>query len=261
MEQRDKDLQDISLFIKVGIVVLSIICIIGLGVKIVPSAITVTSSGRHRDIPIYCVDTEERKLSLTFDVAWGNEDIDIVLDILDRNHVKATFFVTGEWVEQYPDDLKKIAVAGHDLANHGENHEHMTKLSEEKCIDEIMNLHKQVKELTGLEMNLFRPPYGDYNNTVVGKARDCGYYTIQWDVDSLDWKDYGVDNIVKRTTESENLGNGSIILLHCGGKYTAEALEEVVLGLQEQGYDLLPVSQLIHKGDYEVDYTGRQFKK
>lgn len=245
MGQIDRELQDISLFIKVGIIVLSMICIIGLGVKIVPDAITVTGPGRHMDIPIYSVEIEERKLSLTFDVGLGNKNIDIVLDILDKNNVKATFFITGEWAKEYPDELKRIAQKGHDLGNHGNNHEYMTKLSEEECIDEIMNLHKQVKDLTGFEMNLFRPPYGDYNNTVVGTARDCGYYTIQWDVDSMDWKDYGVNSIVQKSTEHKNLGNGSIILMHNGAKHTPEALERVITGLKDKGYELVPLSQLI----------------
>ena len=183
MEQNDSNLQDIALFIRVGIVILSMIVILGLGMKYIPNAVTVTSTGRHRDIPIYSVEVEEKKLSLTFDVAWSNEDIDILLDVLEKHQVKATFFITGEWIRKFPGDAKKIADAGHDLGNHGDNHQHMSDLSKQQCIDEIMKAHSQVKELTHTDMNLFRPPYGDYNNNVVGTARDCGYYTIQWDVD------------------------------------------------------------------------------
>ena len=172
-----------ALFVKVGIVVLSIVAIIGFGIKILPNAVTVSTIGRKRDLPIYCVNTQENKVALTFDTAWGNEDIEEILYILAKNDVKASFFMTGEWINKYPEDVKRIAKDGHDLGNHSENHKQMTLLTKEECTDEITQVHKRVKALTGIDMNLFRAPYGDYNNTVVGAARECGYYTIQWDVD------------------------------------------------------------------------------
>lgn len=260
-EALEKELLDISLFVKIGIVVLSVLLIIGISVKLLPDAITVSSAGRKRDLPIYCVATNEKKVALSFDAAWGNEDTKTILDILAKHNVKVTFFMTGEWVKKYPDDVKAIAAAGHDLGNHSENHKQMSRLSKEEIADEIMKVHNRVKELTGIEMNLFRPPYGDYNNTVVGTARDCGYYTIQWDVDSLDWKDYGADSIVKKCTQHKKLGNGSIILMHNGAKYTPKALERVIIGLKDQGYELVPISQLIYTGEYTIDHEGRQHKK
>lgn len=263
METVQEEVQkvDISLFIRIGIVVLSLIALIGLGIKYIPGAITVSSIGSRRDLPIYCVECEEPKVALTFDAAWGNDDTQTLLDILERNNVKATFFMTGDWIEKYPDDVKKIAKAGHDLGNHSENHKQMSQLSKDQCAEEIMKAHNRVKELTGVDMKYFRPPYGDYNNTVVGTARECGYYTIQWDVDSLDWKDYGIDSIIKMTVNNKKLGNGSIILMHNGAKYTPEALEQVIVGLKDQGYELVPISQLIHRGEYTIDHTGRQHKK
>jgi peptidoglycan-N-acetylglucosamine deacetylase len=172
-----------SLFVKVGIVVLSIIMIIGLGIKIIPEAVTVTNISTKHDLPIYSVSLEEAKVSLSFDAALTNEGIDELLNILDKHKVKATFFMTGEWVEKYPKDVKAIAAAGHDLGNHSENHKQMTELSAKECKEEIMMAHNRVKELTGMDMKLFRAPYGDYNNRLVGTARDCGYFTIQWNVD------------------------------------------------------------------------------
>jgi len=260
-ETLEKELLDISLFVKIGIVVLSVLLVIGISIKLLPDAITVSSAGRKRDLPIYCVATDEKKVALSFDAAWGNDDTKTILDILAKHNVKVTFFMTGEWVSKYPDDVKAIAAAGHDLGNHSENHKQMSRLSKEEIVDEIMKVHNKVKELTGIEMNLFRPPYGDYNNTVVGTARDCGYYTIQWDVDSLDWKDYGADSIVKKCTQHKKLGNGSIILLHNGAKYTPQALERVIIGLKDQGYELVPISQLIYTGEYTIDHEGRQHKK
>ena len=252
---------DITLFVKIGIIVLTILVVAGMAVKLFPNAITVSNIGRKRDLPIYCVATDENKVALSFDAAWGNEDTQNILDTLAKHDVKVTFFMTGEWMGKYPEDVKKIAAAGHDLGNHSENHKQMSRLSEQQCKDEIMKAHKRIKDLTGIEMNLFRPPYGDYNNMVVGTARDCGYYTIQWDVDSLDWKDYGADSIIKKCTEHKNLGKGSIILMHNGAKHTPEALERVITGLKDKGYELVPISQLIHRGEYTIDHTGRQHKK
>ncbi|MDF2907871.1 MAG: hypothetical protein K0R34_3192 [Herbinix sp.] len=250
-----------SLFVKVGIVVLSMIMIVGFGIRIIPTAVTVTNLSTKNDLPIYSVNLEETKISLSFDAAWTNEDTSEILDILDKCKVKATFFMTGEWVDKYPKDVKAIAAAGHDLGNHSENHKRMTDLPKNECEEEIMTAHNRVMDLTGIEMKLFRAPYGDYNNMIVGTARECGYYTIQWNVDSMDWKDYGVDSILGKTVENRKLGNGSIILLHVGAKYTPEALEKIIVGLQEKGYEIVPVSQLIYTGDYKVDQMGRQMEK
>ena len=199
-DKENKSVSDITLFVKIGIIVLSILTVVGLGIKFIPEAITVSNIGKKRDLPIYSVNTDENKVALSFDVAWGNDDTQTILEILAKHDVKATFFITGEWIGKYPEDVKKFVAAGHDVGNHGENHKQMSRLSEQQCKDEIMKAHNRIKELTGIEMDLFRPPYGDYNNMVVGVARDCGYYTIQWDVDSLDWKDYGADSIVKKCT-------------------------------------------------------------
>ncbi|MCB6415308.1 polysaccharide deacetylase family sporulation protein PdaB [Dorea acetigenes] len=221
---------------------------------------TVSSNVNGRELPIYSVETDEKKAALTFDVAWGNEDTQKILDILKKYNVHAAFFMTGEWVEKYPDEVKAIYAAGHDLGNHSENHKNMSRLSDEEKTEEIMRAHQRVKELTGVEMNLFRPPYGDYNDEVIRNAQENGYYTIQWNVDSLDWKDYGVDSIVKAVLDNKELKNGSIILCHNGAKYTADALESVITGLQEKGYELVSVSELIYKDHYHMDVTGRQIK-
>lgn len=166
--------------------------------------------------------------------------------------------MTGGWVESYPDDVKKIYEAGHDLGNHSQNHKYMTNLSDEEKTSELMTVHNKVKELTGYDMFLFRPPYGDYNNQVVTNAKKNNYYPIQWNVDSLDWKDYGADDIVKRVTEHKNLGNGSIILCHNGAKYTKDALEQVIIKLKEKGYEFVPISELIYRDNYHMNHEGRQ---
>lgn len=214
-----------------------------------------------KKLPIYCVQTDAPKVAISFDAAWGNEDTATLLSILEKHNVKATFFMTGGWVESYPDDVKAIAAAGHDLGNHSQNHKQMSQISADECKQELQSVHDKVKALTGQDMVLFRPPYGDYNDTLIDAANSLGYHVIQWDVDSLDWKDYGADAIVSKVLEHKHLGNGSIILMHNGAKYTKDALERVITGLQEKGYELVPISQLIYKENYEMDHEGRQFVK
>lgn len=247
---------------KSGIVWLGALALAAVAFVSVPKAVTVSSSSavNGRELPIYCVETEKPQIALSFDAAWGNEDTAKILEILAKHNVHVTFFMTGGWVESYPDDVKAILAAGHDLGNHSENHKNMSQLSDEQCKDELMKVHNKVKELTGYEMFLFRPPYGDYDNHVITNARDCGYYAIQWDIDSLDWKDYGAESILEKVINNEHLGNGSIILCHNGAKYTAQALDSLITGLQEKGYELVPISQLIYRDGYHMDAEGRQIK-
>lgn len=222
------------------------------------TAVEASNMYGDRKLPIYCVETEEKVIALSFDAAWGNEDTQEILEILERQDVKVTFFMTGGWVEAYPEDVKKIYEAGHELGNHSENHLNMSDLSMAEIEEEILLVHNRVKEITGYDMCVFRPPYGDYDNDVITGVENCGYYAIQWDVDSLDWKDYGVDSIVQTVTCHDNLGCGSIILCHNGAKYTADALEEMIITLKEQGYSFVKISDLIYKENYRMDVTGRQ---
>ncbi len=212
----------------------------------------------QKELPIYCVESKEKNIALSFDAAWGNDDTRKILKILKKHNVHVTFFMTGGWVSSYPDDVKAIAKAGHELGNHSQNHKHMSELSEEECKEEIMSVHENVKKITGINMKVFRPPYGDYNDTLIHAVKDCGYSAIQWSVDSLDWKDYGVDSIIQTVTQHKALGNGAIILCHNGAKYTAQALDTLITALEEQGYHFVKMSDLIYTDNYEINVEGRQ---
>ncbi len=245
---------------KNGLFLLGVLAFARACILLAPEAMRVSSSSavNGRELPVYCVQTDAKKVALSFDAAWGNEDTQKILDILKNRNVHVTFFMTGGWVQNYPEDVKAILAAGHDLGNHSENHKNMSQLSAAEQERELMSVHEKVKELTGYDMFLFRPPYGDYDNSVVLTAKKCGYYTIQWDVDSLDWKDYGVDAIIDKVVNHKHLGNGSIILCHNGAKYTAEALDALIGGLKEKGYQIVPVSELIIRDNYHMDAEGRQ---
>lgn len=151
-----------------------------------PGSITVSSSVNGQEIPIYCVKTDKKQVALTFEAAGGNRDIERILGILEKHDIHAAFFVTGGWVENYPEDVKTILAAGHDAGNLSEGIKNMSQLSSAGCLEDIQKTHTRVQELTGYEMTLFRPPYGDYDNEVISSARECGYASVMWDVDTLD---------------------------------------------------------------------------
>jgi len=154
------------------------------------------AEGSRKKLPIYSVETPEKRVAITFDAAWGADDTDTILSLLSQYDVRATFFLCGYWVDKYPNEVRRIFEAGHEIGNHGNTHAHGTKLSLEQNRNEIMGTHNKVRELLGIEMNLFRAPYGEYNDTVIQAAEESLYFTIQWDVDSLGTK--------RRTNNFEN---------------------------------------------------------
>lgn len=151
-------------------------------------AVFSVASNSERLLPIYCVETEKPQVAISFDAAWGADDTDTLLQILEENDVKTTFFMCGYWVDKYPEEVKKIAEAGHDLGNHSATHPHMSQLSKEQIKEELITTGNKIEELTGVKSELFRPPFGEYTNDVISAAEECGYYTIQWDVEGLDTK-------------------------------------------------------------------------
>lgn len=243
---------------KVGIQSLALFLCILLAIHLGDTAIAVNSAYGDKELPIYSVATDEKKISISFDAAWGAEDFPKIMEILDKHHVKTTFFMTGDWVEKYPECVKTLVEKGHDLGNHSASHPDMTKLSKEAQKEQILKVHNAVKELTGYEMELFRPPYGAYNNDVIRTCYENGYFPIQWDVDSLDWKDLSAPEIINKVCNHKALDNGSIILCHNGAKHTAEALDEMLTNLKNQGYEIVPISQLIIRDNFHMDVTGQQ---
>lgn len=173
---------------RVFIAILAMVGIFALMSSVNPTAKTVFSAfvETERKLPIYCVETDKKQVAISFDAAWGADDTDKLLEILKNNNVKTTFFMCGYWVDDYPDEVKKIVMAGHDLGNHSATHPHMSQLSKEQIEKELTDTQEKVFSLTGYEMDLFRPPFGEYDNKVIEAAQETGYYTIQWDVDALD---------------------------------------------------------------------------
>ncbi len=208
-------------------------------------------------MPIYSVERGDIKLAISFDAAWGRRlhygNFKYFRQIQCKKYL---FFLVGFWVDKYPNHVKEIYKRGHDVGNHSTNHPYMTKLSEEEMAKELNTTGNKIKELIKEKPILFRPPFGDYNDKVIKVCRNNGYYVIQWDVDSLDWKEMGVQAVVDRVVR--NVKNGSIVLFHNNAKYVLEYLPIVIERLQKEGYEIVPISELIHRDNFYMDSTGRQ---
>jgi len=213
-----------------------------------------------RELPIYSVETDDKKIAISFDAAWGAEYTDEILDILKKRNIKTTFFLVGFWVDKYPEKVRRIASEGHEIGKHSTTHPHMSQLSSEQIRMEIETTQKKIEELAGdRAVKLFRPPFGDYNDRLILTCREMGFYPIQWDVDSLDWKEYGVEHMFNQVTKK--VRNGSIVLFHNNAKYIVQALPLILDHILEEGYSIVPISELIYKDNYYIDHTGRQKKK
>lgn len=246
-------LQKRTLFIILCIIIIMFTALLSIFIRNQDIAAVFSS---QKKLPIYSVETEEKKIAISFDAAWGDEFTEDILDTLDKYNIKTTFFLVAFWVDKYPDMVKKIYDRGHEIGNHSTTHPHMSKLTKEQIADELKITGDKIAAITGKEPVVFRPPFGDYNNLLIETAYELDYYTIQWDVDSLDWKELGVQPVVDRVTR--NVKKGSIVLFHNNAKYVSEFLPLVLEKLQEQGYEIVPVSELIHKENYFMDSTGRQ---
>ena len=220
------------------------------------STIEQVKANATRSLPIYSVARDDKKIAISFDCAWGTEYTDTLLRHLEQNDIKCTFFAVQFWVEKNPEYAKKIVDAGHELGTHSRTHSYMSKLNESEIKDELLTSMNAIEKVTGQKTNLFRAPYGDYDNLLIDTATGMGLYTIQWDVDSLDWKNLSATEIALRVING--VKSGSIILCHNNGLHTAEALPMIFSTLKNRGYEFVPIGELIYKKDYTIDPTGKQ---
>ncbi len=207
-------------------------------------------------LPVYSVEREDKVISVTFDASWGGDKTMKILDLLDQYNAKATFFLVGIWVDKYPELVKAIAERGHEIGNHSDSHAHFTQITDSKIRQELDQCSDKIEALTGVRPTLFRPPYGDYNSKVITVVRDEGYEAVQWSIDSLDWKNRGVDDLVKRATT--NVQPGDIILFHNDSEYIVEALPAILQHYQAQGFDMIPAKDILLSGDTTIDVQGKQ---
>ncbi|MBS4980547.1 MAG: polysaccharide deacetylase family protein [Lachnospiraceae bacterium] len=223
-----------------------------------PEIVTVSNNVYGREMPIQSAETKEKKAALTFECAWDHSSLNEILGALEAYHVRAAFFVTGDWVKRYPEDVRRIVQGGHDIGNHSATHRNLAQMEKEEIVQELKETHQEVKKLMGKDMKFFRPPYGAFNDTVILTAKEAGYLTVMGNIDSMDWKDYGAETIIRTVMEEKELKPGAIIRLNSEAKYTKEALPGLIENLQKQGYQLVPLSELLYQEEYHLDVKGRQ---
>lgn len=161
-------------------------------------------------------------------------------------------------MDRYPESVKALHDAGHEVMNHSNSHAHFNSLSADEIIADLNTCSDKIEGITGARPTLFRCPYGEYDDHVINAVRSIGVEPIQWDVDSLDWKDLAASEITKRVTSK--VQPGSIVLFHNAAKNTPAALPDIIEHLLQEGYTFVPISELILKGEYTIDHTGRQCK-
>lgn len=209
-----------------------------------------------RKVPIYNVETEEKKVAITFDSAWGADKTLRILENLKEYGANATFFIVGFWAEEYPDMVKAIAEQGVEIGTHSNTHADFATLSKVQMEQELTTSIDTIKNLTGKDVNLFRSPYGSYNNASMEVAESLGLKTIQWDVDTLDWKGLSGAEITNRVLSK--VKNGSIILCHNNSDHILDALPLLLSALKNKGYTITSVGDLILQDNYYIDHAGVQ---
>ena len=210
--------------------------------------------------PIHCVDREDKKISLTFDVNWAENDyLYEILDLLDENNVKATFFIMGKWViypEGNREKLIEIHKRGHEIGNHSYVHPDFKNIGKERIIEEVKKTEEIIEKEVGVKTNLFRFPSGSYSQESLSVIHGLQYKSIQWDVDSVDWKGESKEREYKKVID--NIKGGSILLYHNNGKHTVENLKEIIPKLKSEGYEFVKISDIIYENSYEIDDNGKQ---
>ena len=232
---------------------LALLCALYLG-PLNADAIAVVAS--KKVLPVYSVERDDKVISVTFDASWGGDKTMRILDLLDQYNAKATFFLVGIWVDKYPELVQEIARRGHEIGNHSDSHAHFSQISESQMRQELDSCSDKIEALTGTRPTLFRPPYGDYNSKVVTLVRSEGYECVQWSVDSLDWKNRGVDDLIKRATT--NVQQGDIILFHNDSDYIVDALPTILASYQAQGFSMIPAKDILLSGETTIDVQGKQ---
>ena len=173
-------------FILLVILIFSVLTIISIaGNQIVDNVIETASSNRL--LPIYSVETIDKKVAITFDCAWGADDINEIIDTLEFNNIYATFFAVGTWVKNYPEAVENLNDSGMEIGNHSDSHAHVNKMSFDENVQDMEKCNSRIEEITGKKVKFYRGPYGEYNNTVIKVAESLNMQVIQWDVDTLDY--------------------------------------------------------------------------
>ena len=237
-----------SLIVAVAAVVLCAVFVCGAGMY-------AQAFAKNRLVPIYCVNRTDKVCAISFDAAWGADKTRSIMDVCDKYGVKATFFLVGFWVDKYPEMTAEIQSRGFEIGTHSDTHPHMSKLSADEIAKELSASSRKIFDITGAPVTLFRPPFGDYNNTLLTVCGEQGLMAVQWSVDSLDWKGLSAGEIAARVQRADS---GDIILCHNNSDHIVEALPLIFEAMRLKGLSVVPVGELVYREGYYIDGTGRQ---
>ena len=212
-----------------------------------------------RLVPIYKVDTPEKRIAITFDSAWGADKTLDILSLLKQYDAKATFFLVGFWVDKYPDMVKAIHEQGIEIGTHSNTHPDFANLTSEQMRLELTTSIEKIENITSTRVELFRAPYGSYNNTMLNITESLSLKTIQWSIDTLDWKGLTGSEMLNRVLNK--VDTGDIILCHNNSNNILVGLELILNRLTTKGYKFVSVGELIMKDNYYIDNLGIQRKK
>jgi peptidoglycan-N-acetylglucosamine deacetylase len=208
------------------------------------------------EIPIYSVETSDKKLALTFDISEGMDYTDEIIKVLDNHKVKATFFLVGSWIDKNPGTVKKLFDKGYQIENHSDMHQHMIKQNKNQNRSEIKNCYEKIEKITGVGSSFFRVPFGEYNSNIMKIINEEKHIAVQCDINAMNINTNGNDltyeNIIKTADK------GSIILMNNSSDQISVVLDKVINKLQVQGYKMVKLSDLIYKDNYYIDHLGRQ---
>ncbi len=214
-------------------------------------------AGLHKELPVYCVSRDDKTIALTIDAAWQDDKTPFILETLKKYNIKATFFLCGFWAEDYPEQVKQIHDAGHQIGNHSATHPHMNKLSAQQIVDELKKFDDCLESIIGQRSTIFRAPYGEYNDNVIKTVRNAGYEVIQWDIDTIDWKEERSAQQILDTVLPK-LKDGSIILCHNNGYKIETYLPTLLETALKQGYRFVTIDELLLDGNTVIDVNGMQ---
>ena len=229
------------------------------GFRIVECYELMVSTANKKELPVYSVDRDDKKIAITIDAAWEDDKTPFILETLKKYDAKATFFLCGFWVDKYPDMVKAISDAGHEIGNHSSTHPHMNSQSASEIQKELRTYDDKLEKIIGKRSTLFRAPYGEYNDNVIKTVRAMNYEVIQWSIDTIDWREERSAQTILDTV-LPNLKDGAIILCHNNGFKIKEYLPELLKTAKEKGYEFVTVSELLLDGETIIDVNGVQKK-
>ena len=243
---------------RTALAVIASVLVLIAAVALISAGAASEAAATKRLVPVYSVETEENKVALTFDASWGADKTTKIMNILEEYGFKGTFFLTGIWVDEYPELVKEINERGHLIGNHSDNHKHLSELNDTVMSSEIDVTADKIEALVGYKPAYYRAPFGEYDNKLINALGARGMQCIQWSADSLDWKGISAAEIAENVVNK--LDKGAIVLCHNNSEHITDALPLILLAIKNKGMSAVRLDELVYKDGYTIDASGKQIK-